>query len=269
MAIARYDGGPGTDYGKEVRTGSLGLVAAFQFLTIVPLRRQVTARDMGRSLAFFPLVGLVIGGFLYGLDRLLELALPVALVNILLIIALVVVTRALHLDGFVDTCDGLAGGASREARLEIMRDSRVGAFGVIGACCLILLQYVALTVLPGEQRLAALVLMPAVARWTMVCAVFAFPYARRGAGLGSSFKEGAKWPALALATAVTLGAGYGLLRLEGLAVVAAAWAISLALAAYLRSKLGGLTGDTYGAINEVVEVAVLILIPLVTWSYGI
>jgi adenosylcobinamide-GDP ribazoletransferase len=224
---------------------------------------------MGRSLAFFPLVGLVIGGFLYGLDRLLELAFPLFLVNILLIVALVVVTRALHLDGFVDTCDGLAGGGSPEARLQIMRDSRVGAFGVIGACCLILLQYVALTVLPGQQRLAALVLMPAVARWTMVCAVFVFPYARRGQGLGASFKEGAGWPALALATAITLGACFGLLRLDGLAVMAGAWAISLALAAYLSSKLGGLTGDTYGAINEVVEAAALILIPLVTWSYGI
>ena len=247
----------------------MGLLTAFQFLTIIPLRRETGAGDMGRSLAFFPFVGLVIGGLLYGLDRLLELAFPLALVNILLIVVLIVVTRALHFDGFIDTCDGLAGGNSPAARLEIMRDSRVGAFGVLGACCLILLMYVSLSVLPDEWRMEALILMPAIARWTMVYAVVFYPYARKSEGLGTSFKEGARWPSALVATAITLAACAGLMRLDGLAVMAAAWLISLLVAFYLSRKLGGLTGDSYGAINEVVEVAVLILIPLITWSYVI
>lgn len=247
----------------------MGLLAAFQFLTIIPFGRRVNAHEIGRSLAYFPLVGLVIGGLLLGLDRLLELAFPSNLVNVLLIIALIIVTRALHLDGFIDTCDGLAGGHSPRARLEIMRDSRVGSFGVAGAICLILLKYVSLTLLPEGQRLAALILMPAIARWTIVYAVFAYPYARKEQGMGVSFKEGANWPRVTIATAITLGSCLGLMWLEGLAVMASAWLFSLLMAIYLSRKLGGLTGDTYGAINEVVEVAILILIPLITWSYGV
>ena len=247
----------------------MGLIAAIQFLTIVPFKRELNAGDMGRSLAYFPVVGLIIGGFLYGLDRLLQLAFPLGLVNILLIIALIIITRALHLDGFIDTCDGLAGGNTPEKRLEIMRDSRVGSFGVVGACSLLLLMYVSLAVLPDGQRLEALILMPTIARWTMVYAVVAYSYSRKQQGLGTSFKEGASWTKAVLATAITLAACAGLMRLEGLAVLASAWFISFLLSYYLSRKLGGLTGDTYGAINEVVGVSVLILIPLITWSYGV
>jgi adenosylcobinamide-GDP ribazoletransferase len=246
----------------------LGLIAALQFLTIVPLKVNVSASALRRSLAYFPLVGLMIGGFLYGLDRLFALAFPASLTNIMLIIALAIITRALHVDGFIDTCDGLAGGRSPEERLKIMRDSRVGGFGVVGGCCLILLLYVALTVVPDEYRMEALVLMPAIARWTMVYAIFAHPYAREQ-GLGTLFHQEKTFPWLVIATAITLAASIGLMRLEGLAVTAAALIAAALIAGYLSRKLGGLTGDTYGAINEVVQVAVLILIPLITWSYGV
>jgi adenosylcobinamide-GDP ribazoletransferase len=246
----------------------LGLIAALQFLTIVPLKVNVSTQALRRSLAYFPLVGLMIGGFLYGLDRLFALAFPSSLTNILLIIALAIITRALHLDGFIDTCDGLAGGRSPEERLKIMRDSRVGGFGVVGGCCLILLQYVALTVVPDEYRMEALILMPAIARWTIVYAVFAYPYAREQ-GLGTVFHQGKTLPWMAIATVITLAASISLLRLDGLAVTAAALLVAIVMGSYLNRKLVGLTGDTYGAINEVVGVAVLILIPLITWSYGI
>jgi len=246
----------------------LGFIAALQFLTIIPIRVKVSAQALRRSISYFPLVGLLIGGMLYGLDLLLSLAFPSSLVNIFLIIALVIITRALHLDGFIDTCDGLAGGNSPEKRLEIMRDSRVGGFGVAGGCCLILLQYIALTVLPEEQRLEALLLMPTLARWTMVYAIFAYPYARKQ-GMGKVFQEGSKLPWLAIATAIALAASTALMRLEGLAVMAASLFIAMLAATFLSRRLGGLTGDTYGAINEVVGVSVLLLVPLITWSYGI
>ena len=246
----------------------MGFVAALQFLTIFPVRLKVSANALRRSIAYFPLVGMLIGGILYGLDRLFTLAFPMILVNILLIIALAAMTRALHLDGFIDTCDGLAGGHSPEERLKIMRDSRVGGFGVIGGSLLILLQYIALTVVPDEHRMAALLLMPTIARWTMVCAMFAFPYAREQ-GLGKIFQEGTKWPWLAVATVITLASCLGLMWLNGLAVMAAALVIAAPVATWLSGKLRGLTGDTYGAINEIVEVSVLILIPLITWSYGV
>jgi adenosylcobinamide-GDP ribazoletransferase len=246
----------------------LGLVAAIQFLTIFPVRLKVSANALRRSIAYFPLVGMLIGGILYGLDRLFTLAFPIILVNILLIIALASMTRALHLDGFIDTCDGLAGGHSPEERLAIMRDSRVGGFGVVGGSLLILLQYVALTIVPTEHRMAALLLMPTIARWTMVYAIFAYPYAREQ-GMGKIFQEGTNWPWLAIATAITLAASLALMGLDGLAVMAAALLVALLIANFLSKRLGGLTGDTYGAINELAEVSVLILIPLITWSYGV
>jgi adenosylcobinamide-GDP ribazoletransferase len=246
----------------------LGFVAALQFLTIIPIRLNVGDKALRRSIAYFPLVGLLIGGILYGLDRLLALAFPTSLINIFLIVALAIITRALHLDGFIDTCDGLAGGDSPEKRLAIMRDSRVGGFGVVGGCCLILLQYVALTVVPEEHRMAALLLMPTLARWTMVYALYAYPYAR-GQGLGRIFQEGSNLPWLAIATAIALAAATVSMRLDGLAVMAAVFFIAMLTASFLSRRLGGLTGDTYGAINEIAEVSILILIPLITWSYGV
>jgi adenosylcobinamide-GDP ribazoletransferase len=244
----------------------LGLIAALQFLTIVPLKVNVSTQALRRSLSYFPLVGLMIGGLLYGLDRRFALAFPTSLTNILLIIALAIITRALHLDGFIDTCDGLAGGRSPEERLKIMRDSRVGSFGAVGGCCLILLQYVALTVVPDEYRMETLILMPAIARWTMAYAIFAYPYAREQ-GLGTVFHQGKTLPWLVIATVITLAASISLLGLDGLAVTAAALLVAIVMGSYLNRRLGGLTGDTYGAINEVAEVTVLILIPLITWSY--
>jgi adenosylcobinamide-GDP ribazoletransferase len=87
--------------------------------------------------------------------------------------------------------------------------------------------------------------------------------------MGKIFHEGTNWPWLAIATAITLASCLGLMWLTGLAVMAAAMLIALLIANWLSGKLGGLTGDTYGAINELAEVSVLILIPLITWSYGV
>ena len=87
--------------------------------------------------------------------------------------------------------------------------------------------------------------------------------------MGQIFQKGTKWPWLAIATAITLASCLSLMWLNGLAVMAAAMLVALLIANWLSGKLGGLTGDTYGAINELVEVSVLILIPLITWSYGV
>ena len=120
---------------------------------------------------------------MFGIDRGLSLILPSVVVNALLIVVLIILTGALHLDGFIDTCDGLAGD-SPQRRLEIMSDSQVGAFGIVGVCGLLLLKYVALLSLPDTLRLAGLLLMPALSRWTMAYAIFAFPCVSKTSGLG-------------------------------------------------------------------------------------
>ena len=241
----------------------MGFWIALRFLTILPspFRGEPSHQELGCSLGYFPIVGLLIGGILFGIDSGLGLILPYAVVNALLIVILIVLTGALHLDGFIDTCDGLAGG-SPQKRLEIMSDSQVGAFGIAGACCLLLVKYAALLSLPATLRMSALLLMPTLSRWAMTYAVFAFRYAPKTPGLGHIFKQQATWQRLTMATSVALVAVGILTSWQGVVLMSGVWLISLGVASLLRSRLGGLTGDTYGAINELTEVLVLILLPL-------
>ena len=128
----------------------MGFLAALQFLTSIPLprKRETTPEELGRSATYFPLVGLIIGLILAGLSWLLHLILPPTLVNALIVAALVIVTGALHLDGFADTCDGIAGHKEVEDRWRVMRDSRAGAFGIVGIVLLLLGKYVSLNSIP-------------------------------------------------------------------------------------------------------------------------
>ena len=239
----------------------MGFWTALQFLTIfpTPLRHKVTARTSGQSLTYFPLVGLILGAILLGLYYGLTLILPSSVVNALLIIALVILTGAHHLDGFMDTCDGVIAGTSKKERLAIMSDSKVGTFGIVGAILLLLLKYASLS---SARILPALLLMPTLSRWVMVSIIFTFPYAKRS-GMGLAFKHGATWQRLTIATIIALIAAVVLLQLWGLVLMAALWLIVFGIASYFRSRLGGLTGDNYGAINELAEVLVLLLLILI------
>ncbi|MFH0769515.1 MAG: adenosylcobinamide-GDP ribazoletransferase [Chloroflexota bacterium] len=249
----------------------MSFLAALSFLTIIPLPRrlEIKTEAIERSIVYFPLVGLIIGLMLVGLNWVLGLLLPTVLVNGLLIVALTVITGALHLDGFVDTCDGIGGIKTVEARWAAMRDSRTGAFGVIGVFLLLLIKYLSLSSVPQNLLMATLVLMPVIGRWAMVYAVFAHSYAKT-AGLGNLFKQGANWQRFALATIIFLVIAIGLallanvnyFYLASLAIIVGVWVIVIIMSTYFKRKFSGLTGDTYGAINEVAEVCVLIFISL-------
>jgi adenosylcobinamide-GDP ribazoletransferase len=250
-------------------------LSALRFLTIIPipLWREARPEEVGGSLSYFPVVGFIIGLILAILNWLLGLILPPTVVNGLLITAMVLLSGALHLDGFIDTCDGLAGHQTVEDRWQIMHDSRSGAFGIVGAVVLLLVKYASLSSVPANLMTATLVIMPVVSRWTMVYAVFVYPYARP-AGLGKIFKEGASGRGLALATVFTLAVAIGAawwakinyFYLVGLVIVFGTWLLTLLMATYLKRKLAGLTGDTYGAINEVAEVGILLIVCLLAYN---
>ena len=245
----------------------MSFIAAWQFLTSIPVpfRRQPGPAALGRATACFPVVGLVIGLVLAGLNWAFRLVLPPAVANALLIVVLVVITGAMHLDGLADTCDGLAGHKPGEERWRVMRDSRAGAFGLVGIVLLLLVKYVSLNSLPANMITATLIFMPVAGRWAMVYAVFAYPYARPE-GLGTAFKQATRWPQFTAATVITLVIALALLplfSLTGVAVMFGVWIVTVILAAYLRRKFAGLTGDTYGAINEVAEVMVLLFICII------
>ncbi len=230
---------------------------AIGFLTVLPVAPAGEAR-MGPARAWFPLVGLGLGGVLVGLDIAAREALPTLVVGAILVAVLLALTRAIHTEGFLDCCDGLFGGYTREDRLRILRDSHVGAFAVIGGAALLLLKWSALAGIPDDARTGLLVVFPCLSRFGMLATMAAFPYVRER-GLGTAFQEGrGRWQvALGAVTAVVaavlfLGGGGAILL--GVAVVAA-----LGLGRWMAGMLGGMTGDTYGAINEVGEVAVLVL----------
>jgi adenosylcobinamide-GDP ribazoletransferase len=244
----------------------LGLLAAFQFLTILPIRRDLTAAQVGHSTAFFPVVGLVIGLIMAGINYVLGLILPPAVVNILLVAALAILSGALHLDGLADTLDGMAGHRTAERRLEIMRDSRIGGFGAIGVALFLIIEYISLNSIPASLKLYVLILSPALSRWAMVNAIFFYPYAR-SSGLGKAFKDAARWWQFVLATAITLTLAVVLFRLAGPVIMAATWMIVVLVAMYFKHQLNGLTGDTYGAINEIALVTVFLLISMLAYKH--
>jgi adenosylcobinamide-GDP ribazoletransferase len=249
----------------------VSFLAALQFLTSIPisLKREPSQEQLGQATAWFPMVGLIIGVILAALNWLLQLILPMAVVSALLIAALAIMTGALHLDGFADTCDGLAGYKSVQERWRVMRDSRTGAFGVVGIVMLLLVKYVSLNNIPAGLMLPTLLFMPVVSRWAMVYAIFAFPYARTE-GLGTAYKAATRWPQLGIATVITLAVTGVILfhwfSLTGLLVMAGVWVVTTLFALYLKHKFAGLTGDSYGAINEAAEVMALIFIIIIFTS---
>ena len=236
------------------------MLTALGFLTALPVPRRVAnAAALARALIFFPLVGLLVGAVLLGLDLLLAPLLPNGVRVALLLGAGIGLTRALHLDGLMDCCDGLFGGFTPERRLEIMRDSRVGAFGVLGAIVVLLLRFNGLAALSDPWLVAGLLLPPTLGRWAMTLAIVAYPYGRKG-GLGVAFKEGASWRQVALAGILATGAAVALWWPWGVLALPVAAALTAGLARFMRGRLPGLTGDCYGAINEIVEVVLLLVV---------
>ncbi len=236
------------------------MLTALGFLTAMPVPRRVaSAAALARALIFFPLVGLLVGALLLALDLLLAPLLPNGVRVALLLGAGIGLTRALHLDGLMDCCDGLFGGFTPEHRLEVMRDSRVGAFGVLGAIVVLLLRFNGLTALSDAWLVAGLLLPPTLGRWAMALAIVAYPYGRP-TGLGVSFKAGASWRQVALAGILATGAATALWWPWGVLALPVVAALTAGVARFMRGRLPGLTGDCYGAINEIVEVVLLLAV---------
>jgi len=237
------------------------ILIAFQFLTIIPLpfRFHCEKEDLGRSTAFFPVVGLVIGGMLLLVNWLISPWVVRPLCDALLITLLALITGALHLDGLADVCDGLAARGGRERFLAVMKDSQVGAVGAVGLVLGILLKWQALAAVPSELKWQALLLFPALARFGQVLTLTGARHARQD-GLGAAFTEGAGWTPLLLAFAATAAASFSLLGLKGLIAMAAVCTLVAAGRTFFQRKLGGLTGDTIGCISELNEITALIVI---------
>ena len=249
-------------------------VTALQFLTRIRLFRDPDYDDrlFGRSVKFFPLVGLLAGSILAGVAVLTGGWLPGTVRSTLLVTLSVFITGGLHCDGLMDSADGLFSGRSRERMLEIMKDSRVGSFGVIAIILLLLWKWALLHDLPDSLLVPALISMMTFGRFAMILAILRFPYARPE-GMGKAFALYAGTHSLGPALATLLGLLAVFYFVTGPLVcgIAAAAALAAILFAFwfgrwTTHKLGGMTGDTYGAVTELSELVVLIVFVLSTFA---
>jgi adenosylcobinamide-GDP ribazoletransferase len=239
---------------------------AWHFLTAIPLSRhhhEPTAMELASSMAWYSTVGLLIGGTLALADTVLTKLFALEVVNVLLIVLLIAFTRGLHQDGLADTLDGIAGGRTPADRLSIMRDPRIGAIGATGLFLSLILRYAALMALPHSLRVPALVCMPALGRWAMVTLAWLSPYARTEGGLAAPFLVHLSLLHVLGSTFVLASALVLMLGVSGtVAILVGGSAVVVAVQVGCRTLFGGITGDTLGATNELVEIQFLLVVPL-------
>jgi adenosylcobinamide-GDP ribazoletransferase len=242
-----------------------GLLVALGFLTRLPIPAggHGNARALASSVAWYPLVGLLLGALLCALDWLLQGA-PTLVGAAVLLTVWVVLTGALHLDGLADSADAWIGGlGDRERTLSIMKDPRSGPAGVVSVMLVLLLKFAAIASLPPVGTLSmmnwALLLAPLLARAGLTALFLWMPYARRE-GLGTPLLAAPRAAclfALMATLAICLGCGWRGLTAAGIAVL-----VWLAWCYACMDRLQGFTGDTAGALTEMTEAAIVVALAI-------
>ncbi len=235
---------------------------AWQFLTILPAGRsggQASPQALGRSMGFYPLIGLLLGLLLWAAQWAFSHLFSPALGDGLILLLLVLLTGAFHLDGLADTLDGLAYGKSSQDRLAIMKDHRVGTFGVVGLILILGIKFLALNSLPEEVAGKSLAAALILGRWSMVQLIYRSPYARPEGGLGKVFKEYLGKREMIIATATSLLFSILLLRSWGALLWLIVGIFTLGIQGFFGKKIGGVTGDVLGAADEINETLALLM----------
>lgn len=218
--------------------------------------------ELVRSVIYFPIMGLLIGALLVFLAQLFLPVLAIGVLAACLIILLIVITGGLHLDGWADLWDGLAAGGSRERILSVMKDSRIGAFGVMGLVTVLLLKYSLFVEIMAKGWLQSFLIMGLLSRWVMVLGATLGPYARED-GTGRPFIGRVGWRRCLTTALITLVLSGWIMEGLGLFMFLIVGFLTVLFTLFLRKKIGGLTGDALGALNEMTEVMVLLIILMV------
>jgi adenosylcobinamide-GDP ribazoletransferase len=239
-------------------------LSALQFLTIIPIKLRVLKEEkLCSSMFYFPLVGLLLGMALVGINSiLLKLGFEQFATSIILVVILTGLTGGLHLDGLSDTSDALLSAKSREEMLTIMRDSHIGAMGALAIICIVLLKISFLSSISANLRPISLILMCVLGRWSMVFSMFLFPYARKE-GKAKAFIEGINFKILISAALMALACVFFTGRIKGVFIFMIVTAAAYLIAKFINHKLNGITGDTLGAINELTETLTLLSICII------
>ncbi len=253
------------------------ILLAFQFLTIIPFSNtgEVPEKEMGSATAFFPLVGLAEGGVVATMAMLLIRILPSEVVNALAVLLLIIINGGLHLDGLADTFDAIASRGDKEKKLVVMKDSSTGPIGVIAIVMALLINYVLLNAVffraSAPLYYEILLIMPITTRLAMVSAIY-YSRSARNDGLGRIFIEYTGAREFIIATVMSfvsiflisiLFSNINLFLFFCILIFPVLYAGSVMIVWFLGRHFNGLTGDSFGAVNEVQRL--IFLVTTVIW----
>ncbi len=229
------------------------LLAALQFMSIIPIRKNFEEDNIGKSLIFFPIVGLIIGGISAGVLYLFHLVCEDPIILSFFAVSLLgIFSGGLHLDGVSDSADGLMSARTPERMLEIMRDSRIGAMGVLALLFVLGLKFVSFRAMPFDTLLRSLIVIPVLSRSFISFSFSLFPYAR-SQGMASLFIKYNGVLTLLCAATISVLALVLAFGIHSYLVLITAAIVFVAFQLFLIKKIGGITGDTTGATVELVE----------------
>ena len=237
---------------------------AVQLLTKIPIvwRLDVNEEDFGRSMAYYPLVGSIIGGILILLNLGASRLFSQLTSSILVAVFWIYLTGGLHLDGFADMVDGIAGGRDKDSILRIMRDSSIGAKGMVAVFCLLVIKIGFLAEISTSFKNQTLLFCPMLGRWAMVLISIVNRYARSEGGMGKIFVENVRKIDFIVATLIIAVSLFFYQNVTMIFLPIAALMTVAVITQISRKKIDGITGDVIGATNEITEVVVIVTIAL-------
>lgn len=237
------------------------LLVAVQFLTRLPVpwARDLPVDALAEAAHFFPIVGCIVGAGAVAINRLLVPYAGRSVIVVVILIYLVIITGGLHEDAFADAADGFGGGWTKEQVLTIMRDSRVGSFGVLAIVLGLLARFVFLTSLPTSGFSGVLVAGQVLSRWTALPLAKWLPPARDHLGQGARVAQRVSAASAGIGTALTVGIVVAMTGAAALWTIGVAAAVMGISGAYYRRRIDGITGDCLGATNQLTEIAVYLV----------
>jgi adenosylcobinamide-GDP ribazoletransferase len=242
---------------RQIRNLGWELAAAFQFLTRIPMpSTSFEENALSRSVKFFPLVGLAVGSGAALLQRILMVHLSRPLTTLVVLTYLVLITGCLHEDGLADTADGFGGGWTKDRILAILRDSRIGSYGAIAVVLSLLARYLLLESLPVERFAAYVISAHVLCRWSSLPLSYFLSPAREQEGQGARIAKLTSFSSLLFGSLFSVAIVTFALRKSAVAPLIAAPLIALTSGWFYYKKIGGMTGDCFGATNQLTEIAI-------------
>ncbi len=242
---------------KKIHILSDEVAVAFQFLTRIPtLSKTFEVDSLSRAAKFFPLVGLVVGCGAAFLQKLLLSHLSRAVIGLVVLAYLMLITGCLHEDGLADTADGFGGGWSKDQILTILKDSRIGSYGAAALVLSLLARYVLLASLPAERFAAYVISSHVLCRWSSLPLSYFLPSAREQEGQGARIAKLTSLSTLIFGSLFSIALVIVALRWSAVAPLLATLLVVTLSGLFYWKKIGGVTGDCFGATNQLAEIAV-------------